>query len=229
MTLGGVSVTCDEAACAVARLNATGASAIRSILSAAGNPLGRCDYWAVCRPYMDAARQALSPTGGIGPRGRHLAKHAFALAVHDALSRARQAELDAAVTALATDERYAAAIAADAVALRQRAHAAVLRARVRAAVTAAVARCDGPGSAGRTCGLTAACGTGQCPFAPEFLRGACAVPAPDGKLARPGCHLGPAGFSDSAAVAWLAEAEPWRAGVDVSDGDCSLSQDDIAA
>lgn len=232
VTLGGVTCTCAQARQAVEFLEASGASAIRSVLAARGNPLGGCDYWAVCGPYLERARAdlALKTEDGrrcIGPKGRHLAKYAFGLAVRAALAAAARAEQAAAFAALATDERYAAAVAADAVQLRQRAHTASLRARVRAAVAAATARCAREGSG--TCALTAACGTGQCPFAPEFLRGA-SVPAPLGRILRPPAHVSRGGgFSDAAAVAWLAAAEPWHAAVDVADHDAGGCTDDVAA
>ncbi len=172
-------------------------------------------------------RDAQALTGGIGPRGRHVHKSAFALAVEAAVAQVVRAEEAAALRAMAEDERYAAAMAADAVALRQRAHAGAIRSRVRSAVTGALQRCR---ALAVPCELTAACGTGQCPFAPPELRGASGVQAPPGRIPRPGGHYYPGqGFSDSAAAAWLVEEQPWQASVCVSDTELASSADEAAA
>lgn len=118
--LGGVRVTCEEARAAAGILAASRASAIKSVLSGAGSPLADCDYWSVCRPHMDEARAALKRTGGIGPKGRHLAKNAFISAVYAEIATAACDEIAVAFDAFGTDERYAAAIITDAVKLAQR-------------------------------------------------------------------------------------------------------------
>ncbi len=120
-----------------------------------------------------------------------------------------------------------AAMAADAVVIRQRQHLASTRQRVRTAVAGALQRCH---SLAVPCSLTAACGTGQCPFAPPELRGASGVSAPPGRIPRPGGHHYPGqGFSDAAAVTWLAEENPWQASVSVADTEVVTSADEAAA
>jgi hypothetical protein len=210
VVIGGVRVTCAQAAEAVAALAAARSTAIRQILKARGSALAGTD------PKATGTKQVHVPN----------AKQSFARAVHAALSAQVAAEQREVWGALRRDERYAAAIASDAVAARVRAHAAAARARVRAAVTSAVARCEAQGSG---CSLAAACGTGQCPFAPEELRD-CTEPAAPGRLARPARHARAAeGFSDAPAAAWLAAARPWRPAVEVSDSDTAGCEDGIAA
>jgi hypothetical protein len=231
--LGGVRVTCDEALAAVAVLKASRASAIRSVLAAAGSPLKDCDYWAVAGLHIDCARAALAPGSGIGPKGRHLAKDAFARSVACAVAAASKlAAIDgcrAALAAMREDERYAAAMAADAVELQRRAHENAARARVRLAVTAAVTACSARPASLARCGLSAACGTGQCPFAPAELRG-CPVPASPGRTLRPPAHVrAGAGFSEQQAAAWLAAQDPWKPAVHVAGRDNADGWDDVAA
>jgi hypothetical protein len=224
VVIGGVRVTCAQAAEAVAALAAARSTAIRQILKARGSALAGTDYWAVIRDW-EARCPAPKATG---TKQVHVpnAKQSFARAVHAALSAQVAAEQREVWGALRRDERYAAAIASDAVAARVRAHAAAARARVRAAVTSAVARCEAQGSG---CSLAAACGTGQCPFAPEELRD-CTESAAPGRLARPARHARAAeGFSDAPAAAWLAAARPWRPAVEVSDSDTAGCEDGIAA
>jgi len=115
IALGGVRVTCAQALEAVEILSSSGTCAIRSVLAARGNPLAHCDYHAVYRPGLEAARAQLQPTGRPGGAGRHLAKHAFALAVRREVAAAACRELRRALREISSDERYATAIARDAV------------------------------------------------------------------------------------------------------------------
>lgn len=213
VTIGGVSVTCAQAEAAAAALEASRASAIRSVLAAAGSPLAGCDYHAVYQPGMGDARRELEATGGIGPRGRHLAKFAFARAVRTEIDAAFREEFSAAMAAFGTDERYAAAMAGDAAAHRQRDHEKQARARAASLIDAAVRSCQRAG-----CRLAQACGTGACPYAPAELRGLTS-PAEPGRIARPPGHAAGTPFSVSPAAAYLAAAAPWRAAVHVRDGD----------
>jgi hypothetical protein len=117
VTVGGVTVTCAEAVRATEVLLSNGACAIRAVLKAAGSPLADCDYHAVYRPGLDQARRALDETGRPGGAGRHLAKHAFAAAVRRAVADQACQAIGDAMDAFASDERYAAAIARDALAI----------------------------------------------------------------------------------------------------------------
>ncbi len=237
MVLGGVPVTCDEALEALAVLGSNKATAIRAVLAAAGSPLKDCDYWAVARPHLDCARAALPPAEGHSVSGRrvhrHLAKDAFARSVRAAVTaasaEAAAAGVRAAVAAMREDERYAAAMAADAVDHHRREHDAAARTRVRAAVEQAVAVCSARPVTMARCQLSAACGTGQCPFAPEELRG-CPAPAASGRTPRPPVHVRAGhGFSETQAAAWLAAQRPWQASVAVRSQDTCAAADDIAA
>lgn len=120
VTVGGVTVTAAEALRACEVLLASRACAIRSVLLHAGSPLADCDYHAVYRPGMDAARAVLEETGRPGAAGRHLAKYAFAAAVHALVAQSVAGQLEAALEAFGRDERYASAIARDAFALASR-------------------------------------------------------------------------------------------------------------
>lgn len=223
--VGGVTVTCAEAARAVEILASSRTSAIAPVLRAAGSPLALCDYFAEAAPWIARAR-AQPKTGRIGAAGRHVTKWAFTASVTAKLARARAAELAAWQGALATDERYAAAIARDAVAARQRGHAAGIRSVLRAAVNRAVAAC-GADAGQFTCTETSACGTGACRFAQLAYR-RITVEAGPGKLARPYHHASAGqGFSADEAAAQLTELVPWRAGVPVSD--CALGPGKAAA
>jgi hypothetical protein len=119
ITVGGVRVTCAQALEACDILASSGACAIRSVLAARGNPLASCDYHAVYRPGLDAARAALERTGRPGGAGRHLAKHAFALAVRHEVAAAACRAFRKALSEVARDERYITAIARDVSALRR--------------------------------------------------------------------------------------------------------------
>jgi hypothetical protein len=213
--VGGVRVSYAEAVKAAAVLAASRTSAIAPVLRAAGSPLAACDYFAVAAPHLAAARR-LPKTGRIGAAGRHVTKIAFLAAVETVLARALADELAGWESALATDERYAAAIARDAVTIRQRAHAAGIRSSVRSAVARAVAACNA--RRGQfTCSEPSACGTGSCRFAAAPYA-ALDVPAPPGRVIRPFNHASRGeGFSADAAADQLVQARPWRAGVPVSD------------
>jgi hypothetical protein len=120
VSVGGVTVTCGQALAAVAVLESSGASAIQAVLRAAGSPLAACDYHAVYRPGYERARQRLAVTGRSGARGRHVAKAAFGDAVRAAVAAAACDAFRRALGAIAADERYAMAIARDAVAVLAR-------------------------------------------------------------------------------------------------------------
>lgn len=213
--VGGTECTVAEAVRAAEILALSRTSAIAPVLRAAGSPLQHCDYFAAAEPYLARARQA-PKTGGIGAAGRHVTKHAFLAAISAELEAACAAELAAWSAALGTDERYAAAIARDAVALRARAHAAGIRSAVRSAVTRAIAACNGRRGE-FSCTEAAACGTGGCRFAQPPYRELDA-PAGPGRLVRPANHAQAGqGFSEAAAAGQLTQARPWRAGVPVAD------------
>jgi hypothetical protein len=133
IVVGGVRVTCAQALQACEILAESGTCAIRQVLAARGHPLASCDYHAVYRPGLERARAELAATGRPGGAGRHLAKHAFALAVRRQVEDAACRELRRALGELRRDERYATAIAADAAALAAR------RGRSAVAVTPAAA------------------------------------------------------------------------------------------
>jgi len=213
--IGGVRVSYAEAVKSAAVLAGSRTSAIAPVLRAAGSPLADCDYFAVAAPHLAAARQ-LPKTGRIGAAGRHVTKIAFLAAVEQVLAAALEAELAGWASALATDERYAAAIARDAVTIRQRAHAAGIRSAVRSAVARAVAACNARRGE-FTCSEASACGTGSCRFAaPPYA--ALDAPAPPGRMIRPWNHASRGeGFSADAAADQLARLRPWRAGVPVAD------------
>lgn len=212
--LGGVVTSFAEAARTAAVLASSRTSAIAPVLRASRSGLDGCDFFGAADPYLAAAR-ALPLTGRSGAAGRHVTKIAFLAAVEAELDAAAREELGAALAALAGDERYATAMARDAVTLRERAHAAGIRSTVRAAVSRAVAACAS--AAGFTCSLAVTCGTGPCRFAQGPYR-SIAVPAGPGRIARPPNHVhAGTGFSEAAAAAALAQAWPWRAGVPVAD------------
>ena len=213
--VGGMQVAYAEADRAAGILAASRTSAIAPVLRAARSPLAGCDYFAAAAPWIAQARQA-PKTGRSGAAGRHVTKHAFLAAITAALDAARDAELASFAAALATDERYAAAIARDAVTARQRAHAAGIRSSVRSAVARAVVACAA--RAGEfSCTEAGACGTGACRFAQPPYR-ALDAPAGPGRIIRPPNHADAgAGFSEAQAAAQLAARVSWRAGVPVAD------------
>jgi hypothetical protein len=213
--IGGAEVSFAAAVRAAEVLIASRTSAIAPVLRAASSPLAGCDYFAAAAPWLEQARE-LPRTGRAGAAGRHVTKWAFLAALSAVLDAARDAELSAWARALRTDERYAAAIARDAVAVRQRAHAAGIRSTLRAAVTRAIAACSArDGEFG--CSESTACGTGACRFAQPPYRALTATAGP-GRMIRPGNHAeAGAGFSESEAAAELAALVPWRDGVPVSD------------
>src|SRR6266704_216784 len=71
--VGGVRVTCAQAAAAAEILIASRTSAIAPVLRAAGHPLAGCDYFAAAGPYLARAR-AQPKTGRAGAAGRHVTK-----------------------------------------------------------------------------------------------------------------------------------------------------------
>lgn len=215
--VGGLPVPYAEALRAAQILSVSRTSAIEPVLRAAGCPLSRCDYFAAAAPYMAGARRA-PKTGRAGAAGRHVTKNAFIEAVTLALALAREQEMAAALAAFAADERYATAIARDAVAARERAYAAGVRSSVRAAVARAVAAC-GAAQGLFACDAVTACGTGICRFSSPACRGV-TVTAAGGKFARPVNHVDAGkGFTEAGAAAEVAAAGSYRAGVQVWDTD----------
>jgi hypothetical protein len=214
--LGGMVVPFAEAARTAAVLAASRTSAIAPVLRSNRSGLDGCDFFAAADPHMAAAR-ALPLTGRSGAAGRHVTKIAFLAAIEEELGAAAREELGTALAALAGDERYAAAIAREAVTLRERAHAAGIRSTVRLAVSRAVSACAS--AAGLfSCQLAIACGTGACRFAQGPYR-VITAPAGPGRLTRPPNHVHAGqGFSEASAAAELAAAWPWRLGVPVADG-----------
>jgi hypothetical protein len=213
--IGGLSVSAADAARALAVLALSRTSAIAPVLRAIASPLAGCDYFAEAAPYLAAAR-ALPKTGRAGAAGRHVTKHAFTASIQAKLRQAWADELDVFYAALATDERYAAAIAREAAVLRQRAHAAGLRSSLHAAVLRAVSVCATHRGEFR-CAEEGACGTGSCRFAQPPYQGLTAT-AGTGRITRPYNHAEAGrGFSDVSAVAELARLVPWRTGVPVAD------------
>jgi hypothetical protein len=223
--IGGLKVTYAEAEDAVAALAISRTSAIAPVLAAAGNPLAWCDYKDAAAPHMAMAR-ALPKTGRAGAAGRHVTKTAFCVTIAGVLEAARAAALGEALDAFAADERYAAEMAREAVAVRERAHVTGIRSRIRIAAENAIAACNAHSV---TCALEVACGTGKCRFAsPEFR--AVTVPAGPGRLSRPVSHVRPGtGFSLTAATAQAVQLNPWKPAVYVSDSDSVTLADGEAA
>lgn len=217
VVIGGVTVTFAEAVRTVQVLTASRTSAIAPVLRAAGCPLAACDYFAAAAPYL-AAERRVPKTGRAGAAGRHVTKNAFIESVAVALALARAQEMDLAVSAFAADERYATAIAREAVAARERAYASGVRSSVRTAVARAVAAC-GAAAGPFTCSARTACGTGSCRFAAPAHRAVTAVAEP-GRFIRPGHHVNAGqGFTEAGAVAELAASGSYQAGVQVWDAD----------
>lgn len=219
ITVGGVPVTYDEALSAAAVLAASRTSAVAPVLRSAGNPLADCDYRAAAAPYTE--RELRAPrTGRRGAAGRHVVKLALITGIITALAAARERELSAALEAFGDDERYAVAVAGDAVSARERAYAAGVRSAVRSAVGRAVAAC-GAAAGQFGCDAETACGTGGCRFASPPCREVTAVAAP-GRLTRPANHVrAGSGFTDAGAAAQVAAAGSFRAGVAVWDADAA--------
>lgn len=215
VSVGGVTVTCRQAAAAVEVLAGSRTSAIAPVLRAAGNPLASCDYFTAAAPYLAWARTA-PKTGRAGAAGRHVTKEAFCRAVRCALEDARSARLASAMRCMRADERYAAQIASDAVEVRKRDHAAAVKKAVEAEVSHAVAQCALTGAA---CALESACGTGSCAFAPSWLA-PYGIPAAPGKSRRPSAHeQAGAGFSAAPVVSAVLADQPYRPMVTVRDHD----------
>lgn len=232
VVVGGVTCTVADACAAARTLAASGSSAIRQLLRAAGNPLSACDYWAAAGPYLAAARAPVSqgglePTHRRGCAGRHVAKTAFCEALCDAVESAARSFWAAAMKAFGSDERYAAQMAEDAVSVRRNRYARHAREQLRQAGDAAMAVCRA--SAGQfSCGTAAACGTGSCRFAdPRFAR--LDVPAPAGRTSRPANHAAGGTWSENAALAAWLEEHPWKPRITVSDCDACVAADREAA
>jgi len=217
VVIGGVTVTFGEAVTAARILMASRTSAIQPVLRTAGNPLAGCDYFGVAAPYLEAARLA-PKTGRAGAAGRHVTKNAFLEALTLTLTIVRETELTGALEAFGTDERYAVAMARDAVTLRERAYLSGIKSSVRSAVTRAVTACSA--LAGQfTCTEVTACGTGACRFASPAHRGV-TIAAEAGRFLRPANHvLAGAPFSDAGAAGQLAAAGSALAGIQVYDSD----------
>jgi hypothetical protein len=217
VTVGGARVTFAEALRAAEILRDSRTSAIAPVLRAAGSPLAACDYVAAAAPYLAAARAA-PKTGRAGAAGRHVTKNAFLEAVALALTAARAQELEDALGAFSSDERYAVAIARAATEARDRAYAAGVRSAVRSAVARAVAAC-GAVAGQFECSAVTACGTGACRFASPAYRTATVTAAP-GRFTRPANHVS-AGrpFTEAGAAAELADRGSCARGVQVWDAD----------
>lgn len=201
VTVGGVTVTCADVVAAGEILVLSRTSAIAPVLRAAGSPLASCDYFAVAAPYTGQARRA-PKTGRSGAAGRHVTKNAFLAALGDVLAAARDAETAEAMAAFAADERYATAMAADAVSAREQAYADGVRSVLHAVTARAVAECGAHAGEFR-CAAVTACGTGSCRFsAPPYA--AVTAPAGPGRHVRPENHVH-AGqtFSEASAAAEL--------------------------
>jgi hypothetical protein len=219
VVVGGITTAYSEALAAAEILEESRTSAIAPVLRSAGNALAACDYFAAAAPFIEAAR-ALPKTGRAGAAGRHVTKIAFVTAVALALAAAREAELAAGMAAFRSDERYAVAIASDAVSLRERAYAAGVRSSVRASVARAVAACGA--LAGQfSCSASTACGTGGCRFASPEARPVTAIAGP-GRFTRPANHVHAGqGFGEAAATAELSAAGSYQSGVHVWDAEAA--------
>lgn len=123
VVVGGVAVTVADAVAAAAVLSASRTSAVFPVLSRAGSPLASCDYRAAAAPFLPRHRSR-DLTGRSGAAGRHLVKDALIDAIGSAVEEARQRDVSAALRTLASDERYAAAIAASAARPARRSRAA---------------------------------------------------------------------------------------------------------
>ena len=217
VTVGGTAVPFAEALRAAAVLQASRTSAIQPVLRAAGSPLAGCDYFAAAAPYLEAER-ALPKTGRAGAAGRHVTKNAFLKAVFLELAIARERELQEALAAFRSDERYATVIARAAVEARERSYASGVRSAVRSAVARAVAAC-GAAAGQFSCSAATACGTGACRFAVPAYRPV-TVAAAAGRFTRPANHVH-AGrpFGEAGAVAELTGRGESARGVQVWDTD----------
>lgn len=214
--VGGVTVTCADVIRASEILILSRTSAIAPVLRAAGSPLASCDYFAVAAPYTGQARRA-PKTGRAGAAGRHVTKNAFLMALRDVLAAARAAETAEAMAAFAADERYAVAMARDAVEAREQAYAAGMRSALRAAVGRALEACARHGGEFR-CAASTACGTGGCQFAaPPYL--GVTAPAGPGRYVRPANHVRAGETFSEASAAVQLTGPGHRAAVEVWDSD----------
>jgi hypothetical protein len=247
VVIGGVSVTCAQAASALDVLGRTGGAAIRQVLTAAGSPLAACDYPAAAAPLKDEPFREIpfppSAAGyGRGAAGRPAARQAFIAAIEKVLRRAETAEparqfaaeLAGARDAFSSDAGYAAAMAAAAVAVREKDHGARLRVQLAAAVHRALSACDSRRGE-FSCAALSACGTGDCRLAEGPLAGlSMSAPALTGRVPRPANHAqAGAGFGTSAALAALEAAVPFDVAGDVNTvrvtgADHAVSADTVA-
>jgi hypothetical protein len=226
VTIGGQVASYADALAAAEVLQASRTSAIAPVLKSARSPLAGCDYFGAAAPYVEAARLA-PKTGRRGAAGRHVTKRAFLQAVALALAVAREQEVIAALEAFSADERYATAIAGEAVSVREHAYAAGVRSSLRSAVARAVAAC-GARAGQFSCTAETACGTGACRFAAPPYR-ELTSPAGPGRFTRPANHVRAGqSFAEAQAVAELAAGGGYRAGVQVWDAD-GLAAGDRAA
>jgi hypothetical protein len=217
VSIGGACVSYEEADRAVRVLSSSRTSAIAPVLRSAGSPLAGCDYRAAALPYLPASREA-PKTGRSGAAGRHVVKNAFLAALACQMSAAFEAEMATAMEAFAVDERYAASIARDAVALRERAYVSGVRSSVRAAVARAVASCEEAAGV-FTCDAATACGTGSCRFA-SACHSRVAAGAGPGRFTRPSNHARAGeSFSDAEAASELASGTGRTRAVQVHDTD----------
>lgn len=225
--VGGHPVTYEEAEVAIEILRNSRTSAIAPVLGAAQHPLAGCDYFGAAAPFLAQARTQ-KKTGRSGAAGRHVTKNAFISAIEMEMDKARVAQVMQALEAFSEDERYAVAMAREAVAIRERAHAASKRALVRGAMDQAVSQCRAAGPA--VCKLASACGTGACPFAPATLALIRVAADGSGRAIRPPAHVR-AGtvFSGGEVVAALLVADPYKVAVQVSDGDQCTGSDTVVA
>jgi hypothetical protein len=217
VVVGGVEAAFAEADRAAGILAVSRTSAIMPVLRAAGSPFASCDYFAAAAPYVEWAKYA-PRTGRVGAAGRHVTKVAFIFAIQGVLERARREEVTAALAAFAADERYAVAMAREAVGVRERARAAGVRAAARAAAVRAVSAC-GDRAGEFTCAERSACGSGGCRFASPAYRVA-AAPAGPGRFTRPPNHVrAGSSFSESASAAQVLAEGGYASGVAVYDAD----------
>lgn len=120
ITVGGVTVTCEQARQAALILRASRTSAVQPVLAAAGHPLAACNYFAASAPWVREVKARVAKTGRAGAAGRHVVKEALIIAIEAACEEARDADVASILRAFASDERYASAMAAAAVELAAR-------------------------------------------------------------------------------------------------------------
>lgn len=114
IVVGGIAVTCEAARQAALLLKRSRTSAIAPVLAAASSPLAGCNYFAAAAPYVREIRRTVQLTGRVGAAGRHVTKIAFIRSIADAVEAARRADVAFVLRAFASDERYAALMASEA-------------------------------------------------------------------------------------------------------------------